>query len=152
MLELQNVLSAAPEYSLIVEGKLPSSTAAAELFAELPPGKSYVDKFVFGFLDAKGMVGCAEVIRGYPTEKVAYIGLLLFAESEQGKSFGPYALDMIEPIASAWGCTALRIAAIETNTRALAFWHREGFSELYRKPSSRYTGQAIVMERALSLT
>lgn len=145
--ELRAVLAAAPDYSLLMEGKLPAPSAAEELFAALPPGKSLADKFVLGFYSASGMVGCADVIRDYPTQQIAFIGLLLFVEAEQGKSYGVLALRHIEDMAKSWGCTALRIAVIERNTRALAFWQREGFTEIYRKPSSDYTGQAIVMER-----
>jgi hypothetical protein len=43
----------------------------------------------------------------------------------------------------------LRLAVIDTNVRALHFWKREGFNELYRKATSKYTGAAIVMETAL---
>ena len=147
--DLQSVLAAAPAYSLLVEGRPPAPTAADDLLAALPPDKSHVDKFVFGFYDVSGPIGCADVIRGYPTAEVAFIGLLAFAEPEQGKSHGVRALRQIEELAKSWGCTALRISVIETNPRALGFWRREGFTELYRKPAPHFTGQAIVMERAI---
>ena len=148
--ELQAVLAAAPGYSLLMEGKQPTPSAAEELFAARPPGKSLADKFVLGFYGASGMFGCADVIRYYPTQQVAFIGLLLLVEAEQGKSYGVHALQHIKDMAKSWGCTGLRIAVIEHNTRALAFWRREGFTEIYRKPSSDFTGQAIVMERDTS--
>ena len=147
--DLQRVLAAAPAYTLLVEGRLPAPAAADELLAALPPGKSHVDKFVLGFYDDRGAIGCADVIRGYPTPQVAHVGLLVFAESEQGKSHGVAALRHIEDLAKSWACTALRIAVIETNPRALKFWRREGFTELYRKPAAGFTGQAIVLERAI---
>jgi GNAT superfamily N-acetyltransferase len=95
------------------------------------------------------LIGCFDIVRGYPDSKIAFIGLLLFVESEQGKSHGVEALQYIECLAGQWGCTRLRIAVIETNKRALSFWTREGFVELYRKPSDRYTGDVVFMERAL---
>ena len=40
-------------------------------------GKSYDDKFVFGIYCGADMVGCADLIRGYPDADTAWLGLLL---------------------------------------------------------------------------
>jgi GNAT superfamily N-acetyltransferase len=146
---LQTVLAAAPAYSLLVQGEPPSATAALEMLSARPPGKAAQDKFAFLFSREETPVGCADVVRGHPSPDVAFIGLLLFTQAEQGRSNGVHALGHIATVAAGWGCTALRIAVIETNLRALAFWRREGFAELYRKPAPRFTGQAIVMERTV---
>lgn len=152
--EVQGVHERAPGFSVLVEGRAPSATAAKDLFAALPPGKTYADKFVLGLYSmtaetggGTAMIGCADLIRGYPEPDIAFIGLLLFAEAAQGAGYGPRALREIERLAAGWGCRRLRLAVIETNPRAIAFWRREGFAELYRKPSSAHTGDAIVMER-----
>ncbi|RKT21155.1 acetyltransferase (GNAT) family protein [Paraburkholderia sp. RAU2J] len=146
---LQAVLEAAPGYSLAVEGKLPTPDAAIEVLDALPPGKDHSDKSVYEIaLDAEP-VGCLEMVRGYPETDIAFIGLLLFQEGSQGRGFGPQVLRRAEAIGISWQCRALRIAVIDTNPRALAFWEREGFIELLRKPAMDFVGQAIVMERAL---
>jgi len=147
---LQSLLDAAPAYSLIVEGELPSPSAAKEMFEALPPGKTAADKFVFEIRSQAGPIGCVDFIRGYPEEHVAFIGLILLIESAQGRSYGPQALCLLETLAKSWDCTTIRIAVIDTNVRALAFWHREGFVELVRKDSVGFTGAAIIMERSLT--
>jgi hypothetical protein len=43
----------------------------------------------------------------------------------------------------------MRIAVIEHNVRALAFRQREDFVAIMRKDAAGFTGQAIVMGRAL---
>jgi GNAT superfamily N-acetyltransferase len=147
IVDLQNVVMGAPRYYLLVEGKSPGPEAAIEVLQELPPGTSASDKYVF-LVEYSGLpIGCVDVVRGYPNSEVAFIGLLLFVETEQGKSHGVAALRYIERLADQWGCVRLRIAVVENNLRALAFWRREGFSELYRKQSDRFTGDVIVMER-----
>lgn len=146
---LQSVLEGAPSYSLLVEGRPPQPRAAIEMMAALPPGRTHDDKVVVLFCDEGGAIGCADVIRGYPEGHVAFIGLLLFVEAAQGKSWGCQALREIEVLGASWDCTLMRIAVIEHNVRALAFWQREGFVEILRKPAPGFTGQAIVMERAL---
>ena len=148
---LQQVLLATPAYSLLIEGKLPSPDAALNLVSELPPGKTLEDKFVLGFFMGTELAGCADVIRGYPTSDVAFLGLLLFAEPFQGKRLGAAALVHVESFSRTLECEVLRIAVIAHNKRARKFWEREGFVELYRKPSSQYAGEAIVMQRALAL-
>lgn len=85
----------------------------------------------------------------YPDTDIAFIGLLLFREGFQGRGFGPRVLRLAEAIGTGWRCRALRIAALDTNPRAFAFWEREGFIELLRKPAMDFAGHAIVMERAL---
>ena len=145
--DVQQIHDAAPAFCLLVEGRLPPSTAAEELFAALPTGKTGADKFVLGFYSPAGAIGCADIIRGYPEPDVAFIGLLLFSESAQARGLGPIALQHIYALAAEWGCRRIRLAVIDKNERAASFWRREGFAELYRKPSPAHTGDAIVMER-----
>lgn len=149
---LQAGLEAAPGYSLAVEGKLPTPDAAIEVLNALPPGKGLVDKSVYEIALGGEPVGCLEMVRDFPDADIAFIGLLLFQERSQGRGFGPQVLRLAEAIGISWQCLALRIAVIDTNPRALAFWEREGFVELLGKPAMDFAGQAIVMQRALAAT
>ena len=147
--QLAGLLARAPAYSLIVEGRLPTPDDACECLTELPPGRTAQDKFFGGLWLDDALVGCLDLVRGYPDADIAYLGLLLFAESHQGRGLGPHALDLAAAMARSWACRRLRLAVIETNHRALRFWQRQGFLELLRKPMPRYTGDAIVLERPL---
>jgi diamine N-acetyltransferase len=149
MANLQLVLEGAPAYSLQVKGHLPSPTDAEDLFDERPPGLSMEDKLVGGFWLNNQMVGCVEICKGYPTAHIAYIGLLLFTEKYQGYGYGREALVHIRALARSWHCHVLRIAVIETNDNALAFWKNEGFKGIYRKSVPGYIGDAIAMESHL---
>jgi GNAT superfamily N-acetyltransferase len=93
------------------------------------------------------MVGCIDLIRAYPTPDRAYLGLLLFAESHQGKGLGTQALHYITQQAAAWGCTHLRLGVVTTNLTGLAFWRYQGFVPLYQKPQAGYLGEIVVCER-----
>ena len=95
---LQAVLEGAPEYSLVVEGRLPPSNAAIELLDALPPGKDHSDKYVYEVVHEAEVVGCLEMVRGYPDTDIAFIGLLLFREGYQGRGFGPRVLRLAEAI------------------------------------------------------
>jgi GNAT superfamily N-acetyltransferase len=148
---LQEILIGAPGYFLVVEGKLPGPDASVEVLRGLPVGKTLPDKYVYEIKRHDRPIGCFDVVRGYPNPEIAFIGLLLLVESEQGKSYGAEAVQYIMRLANAWGCKWLRIAVVDANKRALTFWEREGFEELYRKSSDRYLSSVIVMERHLKL-
>ena len=90
-----------------------------------------------------------DLVRGYPTETTAYIGLLLFSESHQGRGLGAQVLAYVRSLAQSWGCRHLRIAVISTNVRAFGFWQREGFEEIEKAKNSRFIGESVVMEAAL---
>ncbi|MGJ8670323.1 MAG: GNAT family N-acetyltransferase [Oceanococcus sp.] len=145
----QVVLEQAPNYYLTVEGHLPESDTAKKDLLLLPEGKGIEDKYSFLILDRAEAVGCMDILRGYPFETTAYIGLLLLAESHQGRGLGAQTLAYVRSLVQSWGCTHLRIAVISTNVRAFGFWQREGFGEIERGSNSRFIGESVVMEAAL---
>nr|WP_257722048.1 GNAT family N-acetyltransferase [Janthinobacterium sp. B9-8] len=74
------------------------------------------------------------------------MGLLLFAEPFQGQGYGRAAMQQLRKLALTWHCPRIRISVIANNTAALAFWQRENFVELHRKPAEGFTAGAIVMK------
>lgn len=138
---------AAPGYSLVVYGHLPDGSEASDTFSSLPPGKALNDKVLIGVFSEEVLIGCAEILRGYPEPNIAFIGLLLFSEAHQGRGLGRKALDQISAVAASWGCTLIQLTVIATNRRAHAFWSREGFSEVRRKWVPGVIGEGIVMQR-----
>ena len=83
--ELQHVLEDTSDYLYRITGLPPSGAEAQAMISSLPDGKSYNDKFIYGIFVGDHMVGCADVIRGFPMGSTATIGLLLIAEVHQGK-------------------------------------------------------------------
>jgi GNAT superfamily N-acetyltransferase len=136
---MQSVLGQAPSYYLTVEGQSPGYDTARKELLELPHGKTLADKHSFLIVRGVEAVGVIDLIVNYPSEQVAFLGLFLFAELDQGRGYGAEALGFVKALVSDWECSRLRIAVITTNERALEFWQREGFSEIERKPNSRFT-------------
>jgi ribosomal protein S18 acetylase RimI-like enzyme len=76
------------------------------------------------------MVGCIDLIEGYPEPDTATLGLLLIAESFQGQGIGSEAYRATEATVRAWGtCTKIRLGVVRTNAAVLPFWIRLGFTE-----------------------
>jgi len=128
--ELQRVLEAAPSYYLAVTG-LPAGDAEAQsIYTGLPHGKTYADKFVWGLYGGQSMIGCADVIRGYPARDKAVIGLLLIAQPWQRRGLGRSFAILIEQAIGAWPeVECLRLNVAVSNSSAHAFWLKLGYRE-----------------------
>ena len=86
------------------------------------------DKSLYGVYRGEEIVGCVEVIRGFPTEEVAMIGLLLIHQTSQGQGLGRLAYEATEEVCRSWPSTRrLRIGVILSNDIVLAFWKKMGF-------------------------
>ena len=125
---LQQVLDGAPDYAELVTGSPPGAADALSVFTILPDGKGYDDKFVLGIFSGSAMVGCVDLIRGYPEPETAHIGLLLIAEPFQRRGLGAEAFAAVERLVTSWnGIERLRIGVLRSNTAAHRFWQRLGF-------------------------
>jgi RimJ/RimL family protein N-acetyltransferase len=152
MAALQCVLEAAPGYFRIVGGAPPGRAEAQSLFSALPVGKGYEDKFVWGLYSSAAMIGCADVIRGYPTSDKAVIGLMLLAEPWQRRGLGRAFAMLVEQAIAGWSAIErLRIGVALANPRALAFWKRVGYVETGEVKLAESTGVMVaVLEKPLA--
>lgn len=152
MAALQCVLEAAPAYFRCVTGAPPRGALAQSTFTALPPDKTYDDKFVWGFYSGDAMIGCADVIRGYPVPDKAVIGLLLLAENWQRRGLGRALATLLEQAIAGWNEIAtLRVGIVASNTGALAFWRKLGYSETgeVKPAASGFVAETIVLEKPL---
>lgn len=134
---LQRVLDGAPTYHHRLQGSAAGPDEARNTLAELPPGKTLADKFVYGVYVGGEMVGCADVIRGWPNATTAIVGLLLFAERHHRLGYGARAYAALEQIAREWGMTRMRLAVLASNAEALPFWEGRGFTPTGERRSHR---------------
>jgi len=127
---VQSVLAAAPGYFRATTGLPPDEAEARRLFADLPPGRSYADKHVWGLFADDAMIGCADVVRGWNGPDKAIIGLLLLAEPWQGRGIGRAFAALVEQAIAGWPeIESVRIGVVASHGRALGFWRRLGFRE-----------------------
>jgi diamine N-acetyltransferase len=152
MAALQRVLEAAPGYFLTVTGLPPGNAEAQSTFTALPPEKTYEDKFVWGLYAGASMIGCADVIRGYPVREKAVIGLLLLAEPWQHCGLGRPFATLIEQAIRAWPeIERLRLGVGASNTTALTFWRKLGYRETgeVKSPPPGMVAEVHVFEKPL---
>jgi GNAT superfamily N-acetyltransferase len=131
MAALQKVLEGAPTYAERVTGHPPGAAEAQSLFSVLPPEMTYDSKYVYGLeLDGPEIIGCADVIRGWPVPSTTLIGLLLLDEKHQGQGLGRSAYLAVEGKVRRWPeIDMLRISVVRSNAVTLPFWRRMGFAE-----------------------
>lgn len=152
MRALQSVLEAAPSYYLAVTGLPPGPAAAQSTYTALPPGTAYDSKFVWGLYAGEVMIGCADVIRGYPSRNKAVIGLLLLAQSWQRRGLGRAFAALIEQAAGGWPeIEHLRIGVSTSNTGESAFWHQLGYRDTgeVKPPPPGAVAPLVIMEKPL---
>ncbi|MCA8097877.1 GNAT family N-acetyltransferase [Burkholderia contaminans] len=139
----------APSYTALVKGRSPAKEDVDDFFFGKPVSANAAQKSVFGFFVEREMIGCADVIRSYPTDDCIWIGLMLLTEANQGRGYGKAALRLLIEMASECGYRSIQLAVVSTNPRASAFWQREGFEEIRRASSPEFTGDLIVMQRSI---
>ena len=152
-IDLQTVLEAAPRYAFNVSGGVQPPAAAENVFSSLPDGFSSANKFVYGIELDSMLIGCMDLLRGYPKPDTVMLGLLLLQESHQGKGFGRESFFMMENLLQEWPeIKKIRICVVESNGEVLGFWKKLGFADTgFRRPyeSGSFTSQAIVLQKLL---
>jgi RimJ/RimL family protein N-acetyltransferase len=116
------------DYVHRIWGLPPDPRSGNEFFERLPSGRSREHKCTLGVFDGEAMVGCIDLVRGWPDELTAAIGLLLLEPAARGRGIGRIAFGAIESQARAWPEIArLRAVVVESNAVARPFWERLGF-------------------------
>lgn len=142
---LQNILESAPGYWKRIANKVIERDGALSVLQALPNGKSHSDKFVFGVYYSDQMIGCVDLIRGFPDSQTAMLGLLLISESHQKLGLGKASYEAIEETLRSWlGMRKVRIGVVGANDIVLPFWRSLGFVETgVRRP---YNDNGVVSE------
>lgn len=153
MSELQRVLEEAPDYCLRTSGLPVSPNSAKDLVSALPPDSSYDEKHVYGIYRNGEMVGCIDLICGYPKPDTAMLGLFLLSESCQRKGLGKQAYTFLERKIQAFGdIKRIRIGVVRTNDIVLPFWKKLGFietGELKPYQHEHVSSETIVLEKEI---
>jgi GNAT superfamily N-acetyltransferase len=144
---LEMLLDGAPGYFQLVYGRAANESDLDELFGDRPPSVEPRDKIVLALFEEPSrslppktpVIGCVDLLRGYPTPEVAYIGLLLIDERVRRRGAGRACYGLVEKRALDWGIKRVRLAVVQANATALAFWRRCGFVE---------TGETAAIETA----
>ncbi|HFU3729705.1 TPA: GNAT family N-acetyltransferase [Streptococcus suis] len=105
---------------------LPSLEGLANDLVDCPPGKSLSDKYFLGFWDKERLVAILDLIDGYPTAEVAYIGLFMVDAHFSGQGLGSKIVaELLPQLATRF--KKVRLGYVESNPQSSHFWFKVGF-------------------------
>ena len=99
-------------------GEPPTLENLAGSMRALPPGCTPSQKSFLGFFDADELAAILDLVRGYPDEGCAYVGLFMVAASRQGRGLGTTLVEHVLDGLRGQGFSRVRLAYIEGNDQA----------------------------------
>ena len=101
----------------------------------LPPGKSCSDKYYIGFFEGDTLVANMDLILGYPTDEIAFIGLFMTNVHYQNRGVGSHMIEDACRYLKRSGYQKVRIGVDKGNPQSNSFWQKNGF---YRISENEY--------------
>ncbi|MGK5630302.1 GNAT family N-acetyltransferase [Streptomyces sp. URMC 123] len=101
--------------------------------------------------DGHRLVGVAITLAEHPEvdDPDPWIGLLMVHGQEQRTGYGRELARLVEDRLRAEGRTAVRLAVLETNARALAFWAALGYEVVDHRRDRRHGRPCAVLRKSL---
>ena len=92
-----------------------------------PPGVDLKDKYYVGYFDGNTLVAVLDLIDGWPSKEVAYIGFFMMNINYQGKNIGSSIINELSAYLKSSKFQYIRLAVDDGNPQSLHFWHKNGF-------------------------
>ncbi|ADB29521.1 nuclear protein SET [Kribbella flavida DSM 17836] len=152
---VQALIESDPGYTERITGHPPGPADAQSLLMMRPDGLPEQAKVVLGVFEGNELVAVADLLRGYPDDGFAFIGLLQVHGDRQGCGTGSTAYGLVERyVFEHWAeVRRLRLAVVEMNAeRAAPFWRRQGFEptgEVKPHQYDKLTSTVQLYEKAL---
>lgn len=140
-----------PEYGRASGEYEPGRIQAQQVEAELRQDTGAGGFDVLLARDTEGqVVGLVSVLRQHPGDGYPWIGLLIVHGDQRRKGHGRLLANLVEERLRAEGRSGVRLAVLENNPTALAFWGSLGWQELDRRPDPQYGRPCIIMHKQLT--
>jgi len=133
--ELQALLERCGVDVALLLGTVPAPEAAARILIELPPGRTYEDKFVVGVFDAEGrMAGVLVVVRDHPGPAEWTVEIVLVAPDQRCRGLAGAMLARLETWVRSEGGKAIHLETRRFNPGGAGFALRAGFEPAPGQP------------------
>jgi GNAT superfamily N-acetyltransferase len=125
---LQDLYQRCPDYFQAIGQAQILPDEARQDWGKVPPGSSPQDLWALGLWERGQLDGYVEMLRGYPSPEVAYLGLLMVCQSRRGQGLARHLWQAALNQVRQWPqVERIRLAVVETNLAALRFWPHLGF-------------------------
>jgi GNAT superfamily N-acetyltransferase len=140
-----------PEYGLIAEEYDPTDVKAEQVEADLRDDTRNGIEVFLATDGQDGLIGMVGLLSRHPVDGLPWIGLLMIHGSRQRSGFGRAVTQAVERLLLDRGELAVRLAVVEKNQSAEAFWRSLGWVEIDRRPDGTYGRPCIVMHKTLNV-
>jgi GNAT superfamily N-acetyltransferase len=101
--------------------------------------------------DVQGqVVGLVSILRQHPRDGYPWIGLLMVHGDRRRNGNGRLLAGLVEERLRSRGWNGVRLAVLENNPTALAFWSSLGWQEIDRRPDTQHGRPCVVMHKHLA--
>ncbi|MFJ9448474.1 GNAT family N-acetyltransferase [Kitasatospora sp. NPDC101235] len=94
--------------------------------------------------------GLVSLLHRHPKDGYPWIGLLIVHGDQHRRGAGRLLVDLVEDRFRHQGRDGIRLAVLESNPTALAFWSSLGWQEIDRRPDVQHGRPCIVMHKQLT--
>lgn len=115
---------------------------------DLPPHKTYKDKYYIGFFENENLIAVMDFIDRYPENNCAFIGFFMMNISFQGKGTGSHIIQELCAYLKTSGLHFVRLAWVKGNPQSEHFWLKNHFVPL-KETSGSLSVPLILAERFL---
>lgn len=112
-----------------------------------PPGVDRSDKYYLGFYQGGTLMAVLDLIDGYPTPEIAFLGFFMMNAAFQGRGLGSALIAELAAALRDLGKTAIRLGIDKGNPQSTHFWKKNGFVIL--REVERPGGTVLLAERKL---
>ena len=140
-----------PDYWRAAGEHDPNDIQAARVEADLRAEAAMDGSHVLLARDESGqLAGLACLLDRHPKDGLPWIGLLMVYGSSRRTGTGRRMVALVEDRFRAEGRSGLRLAVLENNPGALAFWGALGWQEIDRRADTAHGRPCIVMHKQLA--
>ncbi len=92
-----------------------------------PPGIDISKKHYIGFYELNELIAIMDLIDGYPSIDVAYVGLFMINNKYHGRGIGSTIIHDLEVYLKNIGKKSIQLAVDKGNPQSTGFWQKNGF-------------------------
>ena len=112
-----------------------------------PPGTDPSAKHYVGFFRERDLVAVMDLIDGYPSPEMAYIGFFMMNPLYQGQGTGTAIISEAADYLREAGKTTIRLAIDKGNPQSSGFWKKNGFTVIAEEDVNGW--KKLIAEKSL---
>ena len=140
--EIVDIFVNNPQFYLYTDAR-PTKEQALNDMNITPSGIEIAKKHYVGFYDNNELIAIMDLIDGYPTNEIAYIGFFMMKKGYQKKGIGSAIIKEVEMYLGDIGKKKVRLAIDKGNPESSSFWNKLGY-KVIRETNKKLEAEKIL--------